>query len=347
MAIAKIQEFQTQYAQSFSLGTSSQRIAKLVFSIFLGIANLTGSMAAESVETMRLQESDRGQLELSLVNNNPDGLPEFGRFEYRHLNCGGKFTTEGYSDDGLSVILNLEWQHGRCSFDCKLLLDKEMRSYKEICDGRILGEGNFEQTSSTSKLKALASAGAASLQARLKRLEQEKAENISSVEKLAKLGKCDEAKKFVESLDKRSRPSYSHTTCLSDARVLQIQSINDPQLIYVRAARLESEGDRSTAERLYSYILDTFPSSQIAIKAADRITAIADVRAMLRSNQGREEALRESNREAEKRSAEMRDSIDRTNRDAGDRAYNQCKIEVDACYDRGGKSCYRNCDSLR
>ena len=181
--------------------------------------------------------------------------------------------------------------------------------------------------------------------------EQEKVEHKANLEKLVTKGKCEEAKAFVESLDKQLRPSYSHTNCIQETRVRQLQSSNDPQIIYVNAARLESEDDRATAERLYKFILDTFPSSPIAVKAADRITAIADVRAMVRSNQSREEAVRDANREAtreaERRSAVMRDSIDRTNRDAGNRAYNQCKIEVDTCYSQKGTNCYRNCDSLR
>ena len=44
----------------------------------------------------------------------------------------------------------------------------------------------------------------------------------------------------------------------------------------------------------------------------------------------------------------LRESIDSANREASYRAYQQCKIEMDTCFNRGGGTgCYRDCERLR
>jgi hypothetical protein len=96
----------------------------------------------------------------------------------------------------------------------------------------------------------------------------------------------------------------------------------NPQAMYLKASTLMRNGDGSKATELYEAIIANHANSIWAVKASDQ--------------------LDQNRRESSTRSA-----IDSTNREAASRAYQQCRIEVDSCYSRGGTSCYRNCDSLR
>lgn len=166
--------------------------------------------------------------------------------------------------------------------------------------------------------------------------------------------RCEEGKKLSESGEADERPSFGFEQCVQERKFRAIEASRDPMTIYLAAVRYEHESERARAKTLYVSILDRFPSHSIALKAADRLTALADVQAIERSNSAlersnaaREQATREANMNAERRAGEARQSLDRANSDAGKRAYNACRIEVDSCYSRGGKNCYRNCESLR
>lgn len=96
-----------------------------------------------------------------------------------------------------------------------------------------------------------------------------------------------------------------------------------PQQLYLAAGNLARSGDNYKARLIYAYIIDAYPDSTFAVKASDQLSA-GD------------------------RADSERDSISRANSDAAQRAYRQCKIEMDSCYSRtnGKGNCYRNCDSL-
>jgi hypothetical protein len=121
---------------------------------------------------------------------------------------------------------------------------------------------------------------------------------------------------------------------------LSLQNSTNPNFQYLGAVRYENENKREMAKAIYLAIMDRHPTSPIALKAADRIAALADVRAIERSNDNLA-------REAAKQSAEANAALGQASREAASRAFQQCEIEETACYQRGGKNCFRDCKRLR
>ncbi len=82
-------------------------------------------------------------------------------------------------------------------------------------------------------------------------------------------------------------------------------------------------GDTSKAVELYEAIIARHVDSVWAVKASDQL-------------------------DQNRREDSARESISRANSDARQRAYQQCKIEMDSCYSRtnGKGNCYRDCNSL-
>ncbi|MFZ6818144.1 hypothetical protein [Undibacterium sp. Ji22W] len=95
----------------------------------------------------------------------------------------------------------------------------------------------------------------------------------------------------------------------------------NPQAMYLKAGTLMRNGDIGKAVELYEALITKHANSVWAVKASDQL-------------------------DQNRRENSTRESIGRANSDAARRAYQQCKIEMDTCYSRGGSNCYRNCDSL-
>lgn len=95
----------------------------------------------------------------------------------------------------------------------------------------------------------------------------------------------------------------------------------DPQIMYLAAGKYEREGAADKAQQVYERLIERFSSSAWAVKANDQMLQIRRV-----------EAVNSATRQA--------------NAEAGDLAYKACRIEMDSCYNRGGKDCYRRCDDL-
>lgn len=158
---------------------------------------------------------------------------------------------------------------------------------------------------------------------------------------------CEQGRELASSGPENERPSFDFQSCVSERQFRAAERLKDPQAIYFAAVRYESEGERNRGKTLYLLIMSKFSNSALAVKAADRLAALTDVQAIERSNAANERAVREASQESQRRAAEVRGSVERANSDAASRAYNACRIEVEACYSRSGKNCYRDCNSLK
>ena len=112
----------------------------------------------------------------------------------------------------------------------------------------------------------------------------------------------------------------SYSSCRSEAAFARARNAKDPQAIYLAASRYESDGERGRAKTLYRLIVDKFETSPIALKAADRLTRLADVEAVETSNSNAAYQVQRSHEETRQSN------------------YQQCINEYSACQSR--------CDSL-
>lgn len=118
--------------------------------------------------------------------------------------------------------------------------------------------------------------------------------------------------------DNGARVDYAY--CSREAQFARARNAKDPQAMYLAASRYESDGERSRAKTLYRLIVDKFETSPIALKAADRLTRLADVEAVETSN------------------SNAAYQVQRSQDDARKSNYQQCMNEYSACQSR--------CDSL-
>ena len=112
------------------------------------------------------------------------------------------------------------------------------------------------------------------------------------------------------------------------ARFDAAMGAKDPQAMYLAAGKYEREGDSYSARKVYEQIIDRFPSSPFAAKANDQLLA---------------------NQRSDKARSDLFQAQQDAQRQQGERAYQACKEEVDACYSRtkNNGNCWRNCNSLR
>jgi hypothetical protein len=112
------------------------------------------------------------------------------------------------------------------------------------------------------------------------------------------------------------------------ARFDAAMGAKDPQAMYLAAGKYEREGDSYSARKVYEQIIDRFPSSPFAAKANDQLLA---------------------NQRSDKARSDLFQAQQDSQRQQGERAYQACKEEVDACYSRtkNNGNCWRNCNSLR
>lgn len=143
--------------------------------------------------------------------------------------------------------------------------------------------------------------------------------------------RCDEAQALdrkAQAMDgqahsdtsRQNGERISYSSCRSEAQFARARNAKDPQAIYLAASRYESDGERGRAKSLYRLIVDKFETSPIALKAADRLTRLADVEAVETSN------------------SNAAYQVQRSQEDARQSNYQQCINEYSACQSR--------CDSL-
>ena len=108
------------------------------------------------------------------------------------------------------------------------------------------------------------------------------------------------------------------------ARFNAAMNAKDPQTMYLAAGKYEREGDSYSARKVYEQIIDHLPSSPFAAKVNDQLLA---------------------NQRSDRASSDLRDA----QRQQGERAYQACREEVDACNTRTNYKgqCWRDCNSLR
>ncbi len=158
---------------------------------------------------------------------------------------------------------------------------------------------------------------------------------------------CEAGKKLSETGAEDERPHFNFESCQAERKFEAVKKTRDPQALYLSAVRYESEGERSKAKTIYLLIMERFSTGPMAIKSADRLAALTDVQAIESSNSSREHATRQASQDAERRASDLKRSVERASSEAGSRAYQACRIEMDSCYSKGGKNCYRSCDALR
>ena len=159
-------------------------------------------------------------------------------------------------------------------------------------------------------------------------LAQQAAERNRLVERraaaLAALS-CDEAK----ALDARLGGDDA-TGCVFD-KLLKTGAARE---MYLAAVKFEADKERGKAKRLYLTIVDRFPQDDLALKAGDRITALADVEAVESSNAATERAAAAARATAEAEGRANREALAQAGRNA----------EADRCRGRG--ACNASCTSV-
>lgn len=120
--------------------------------------------------------------------------------------------------------------------------------------------------------------------------------------------------------DKDNGARVNYADCNREAQFARARNAKDPQAIYLAASRYESDGERGRAKTLYRLIVDKFETSPIALKAADRLTRLADVEAVETSNSNATYQVQRSHEETRQSN------------------YQQCINEYSACQSR--------CDNL-
>ena len=103
---------------------------------------------------------------------------------------------------------------------------------------------------------------------------------------------CDE----VEALDARLGGDTT-SACAFD----KLLATGAARELYLAAVKYEADKERAKAKRIYLTLLDRFPQDDFAVKAGDRITALADVEAVESSNAAAVRAAAEGRAAAEAR----------------------------------------------
>jgi hypothetical protein len=155
--------------------------------------------------------------------------------------------------------------------------------------------------------------------------------------------RCDEAEALdrkAQAMDgqthsessQRNGERISYSSCRSEAGFARSRNSKDPQAIYLAASRYESDGERSRAKTLYRLIVDKFETSPMAIKAADRLTRLADVEAVESSNSNAAYQVQRSQEDARK-----------SNYEQCMNAYSACRSRCDSLPSSSRYSCNSGC----
>lgn len=138
---------------------------------------------------------------------------------------------------------------------------------------------------------------------------------------LKKQEQARQAQMLREREDALAQARADKERSLAQAKFQEAISSKSPQKMYISAGTYDRNGDGYRATLLYEAIISRFPDSNWAVKASDQLSA-------------------------KHREGVAKEAINSANRGASRRAHQQCKIEMASCYSRGGKDCYRDCDSL-
>ena len=131
-----------------------------------------------------------------------------------------------------------------------------------------------------------------------------------------------EARRAQEAREEQQRRVQFEQDERDRAEFRAVLAHKDPQAMYLAAGKYQRNGDRQKAISVYEKLIERFSSSSWAVKANDQILQASAIE-------------------------EMNASAERLNSQASQRAFQSCRIEVESCYSRGGKDCYRDCNSLR
>lgn len=140
----------------------------------------------------------------------------------------------------------------------------------------------------------------------------------------------------VKTLDKELT-GPQHNTCLFE----KLSKGGTARELYLAAVKLDADKERGRAKTLYATILERFPNDDLAIKAGERLAALADVEAIESSNAAVARSAEQAKAAAEAEGRANRDAIDRASRDA---AYRQDREREKFC--DGRHSCTGSCSSL-
>ncbi len=140
---------------------------------------------------------------------------------------------------------------------------------------------------------------------------------------LAQQKRDRDAREAKEAAEQRQAQAEATRRQQADERALNgALGAKDPQAMYLAAGKYERDGEPYKARQVYEKLIARFASSPWAVKANDQLLQNQRVDAVNSNTQ-------------------------RANSAAGERAVAACRIEVNACYGRSGKDCYRNCEALR
>lgn len=154
----------------------------------------------------------------------------------------------------------------------------------------------------------------------------------ASIRKAEMEFRCEDARQLNQELEAINSSLFQYDSCSRDRKFSNLLKSTSPQEMYLAAGLYESNGERSQAKTIYRKIVDRFPKNQIAIKAADRLTRLADVEVVEATGQRAAQASQESR--------DASDSLRKAN-------YMQCMNKRMACTNlcsgisRG--SCESNC----
>ncbi len=88
---------------------------------------------------------------------------------------------------------------------------------------------------------------------------------------------CEEAGRINDRMIRAGFSSqYDYNKCNDNRILYQVMKNGNPQSMYLAAIKYEGADDRAKAMHVYNAIIDRFSTSEIAIKAADRLIKIKD-----------------------------------------------------------------------
>jgi hypothetical protein len=147
-------------------------------------------------------------------------------------------------------------------------------------------------------------------------------------------GRCEDARSIHQRLANGGLAVYfDYKYCTNERNFKQAMAGKSPQPMFLTAVKLENEDQRGQAKKIYLTLIDRFPDSPVAMKAAERLTALKDVESV-------ENAQSATRREIGNAQWQQKET-----------AFNACKVEEDSCRNKVpfGKSishCARDCNRL-
>jgi tetratricopeptide (TPR) repeat protein len=128
---------------------------------------------------------------------------------------------------------------------------------------------------------------------------------------------CDDARKFDRLAQANDNQQHSendrdngsvidYRACSVKMRFSKATTGNNPEASYAIAGGFDADGDHVRAKTIYRTIAERFAGRPIAVKAADRLTRIADVERIEASNREAASRIERTNAEAAQQAARIR-----------------------------------------